>query len=813
MTPRAGRAAWGLFALSLLPPAYGQDRSPSPSRQTITFGGDMDTPPFEYLGADGQAHGFNIELMRVLAREAGVDVRFRLAPWREALQEFEAGRLDVMAMGHSESRAQRYDLLAEIWTLHQVVVFLPGRRTYPQSTAQIRNEIVAVAERARTHEELTKLPDALRPRFRFAPTVAESLRIMARGEATAAGGNVLTLRHTAALMGTRGLVEVPIFSVPYMLTVGKGKAGEYAWIPRGMARLRETGELAALVERHVTVPSPPATWRDFAAPLGALLGLVVLVSGGTVVWNRSLRGQVAARTSDLARLLQEKDRLTRAMVESEGRYRQLVERVHAIVWRADPRTLRFAFVSNEAESMLGHPLARWTEETDFWLAHMHPEDREPARASCAEAVRARKPQEFECRLTAADGRVMWFRAILDVVVEDGEARELIGVMVDVTEGKRLEDQLRQSQKMEAVGRLAGGVAHDFNNLLTAISGYAEILMRRLGEGHALRPKAEAITAAVERAAGLTGQLLAFSRRQVVAPRLLDLNAVVAGFESMLQRVIGEDIRLVTILGPGLLTIKADPGQVEQVLMNLVVNARDAMPQGGTLTIETALSAAGGADAAEPGPRAVLTIRDTGLGMDAETQSHMFEPFFSTKGSGKGTGLGLSTVYGIVQQSRGEITVETAPGKGSTFRVSLPVAEGVPLGPEGLPSLAPPLAGTETILLVEDEDAVRELTREVLDAGGYVVLEARNGPEALELAQAHRGAIDLLLADVIMPRMSGRELAERLRTLRPGTKVLFVSGYTDDAVLRHGVLQDEVPFLQKPFAPRDLEQKVREVLGH
>jgi CheY-like chemotaxis protein len=282
---------------------------------------------------------------------------------------------------------------------------------------------------------------------------------------------------------------------------------------------------------------------------------------------------------------------------------------------------------------------------------------------------------------------------------------------------------------------------------------------------------------------------------------------------MLQRLIGEDIRLVTILGPGLLTIKADPGQVEQVLMNLVVNARDAMPQGGTLTIETALAPGGGAGAVELGPRAVLTVRDTGMGMDAETRSHIFEPFFSTKGPGKGTGLGLATVYGIVQQSRGEVTVETAPGEGSTFHVSLPLAEGVPLVPDAGPGAAPSPAGTETILLVEDEDAVRELTREVLDAGGYEVLEARNGPEALELAQSHRGDIDLLLADVIMPRMSGRELAERLRTLRPGTKVLFVSGYTDDAVLRHGVLQDEVPFLQKPFAPRDLEQKVREVLGH
>jgi PAS domain S-box-containing protein len=810
MNTRAGPPRGGIVLVLFLAAgaAAAQDPGPAPARRII-FGGDAATPPFEYL-EQGEPRGFNVELLRALAREMDAQVVFRLGPWAEILREFEAGNVDVMAMGYSDTRAERYDLLAEIWTLHQVVVFLPGRQAYPRSAEEIGNETVAVAERSRTHDELNRLPEAQRPKFRFARTVGDSISVLARGEATAAGGNGLTLRHAAADLGVRNLVEVPIASVPYMLSARKGKAAEYAWIAAGVARLRETGELARLVEHQLTLRSPAAGWTDFAAPLAGLLAFVLVVAGGTVVWNRSLRRQVAARTSELARLLQEKDRLSRAMVESEGRYRTLVESIHAILWRADARTLHPSFVSKEAEAMLGHPLDRWTSQPGFWVEQMHPDDRPAAYAACAEAAREKRPRVFECRVTAADGHLVWLRGTVHAVEEDGETRELTGVMVDVTEGKRLEEQLRQSQKLEAVGRLAGGVAHDFNNLLTAIAGYAQILMRKLGEGHPVQQKAEAIITAVDRAARLTGQLLAFSRRQVVAPRLLDLNAVVAGFESMLQRVIGEDIRLVTILGRGLLCIKADPGQVEQVLMNLVVNARDAMPKGGTLTIETGLAerSADGAVA----PCVLLSVRDTGLGMDAETRSHIFEPFFSTKGPGRGTGLGLATVYGIVQQSQGHIAVETAPGEGSTFRVYLPLAEGQPPVEEAPGRVPDPAGGTETILLVEDEDAVRELTREVLDAGGYVVLEARNGPDALELAGAHPGAIDLLLADVIMPRMSGRELAERLKTLRPETKVLFVSGYTDDAVLRHGVLQDEVPFLQKPYAPQDLEQKVREVLG-
>ncbi len=380
--------------------------------------------------------------------------------------------------------------------------------------------------------------------------------------------------------------------------------------------------------------------------------------------------------------------------------------------------------------------------------------------------------------------------------------------------RQLEAQLIQAQKMEGIGRLAGGVAHDFNNLLTAILGYADLMESQL-EDEGLRSELREIRLAGERAAALTRQLLAFSRRQVLQPRTLDLNAVVSDVEKMLARVIGEDVTLVTRLDPSLGSVKADPGQLEQVIMNLAVNARDAMPEGGTLTFETA-NALLDADfiavhpGSLPGAHVVLIVTDTGTGMTDEVRSHAFEPFFTTKVKGKGTGLGLATAYGIVKQSGGYITVDSAAGHGTTFRIYLPRVEGTADSARTASSSLLP-TGTETILLVEDEPGVRRLSRTILEAQGYAVLEAASGDEALEVAQSHPGEIHLVATDVIMPGISGRVLWDRLRGLRPNSRVLFMSGYTDDAIARHGVLEPGIAFLQKPFTPLSLAQKVREVL--
>jgi len=418
----------------------------------------------------------------------------------------------------------------------------------------------------------------------------------------------------------------------------------------------------------------------------------------------------------------------------------------------------------------------------------------------------------------SDGRLYTERmTIAPVRDQRGEITHFIAVNAEVTERKHLEQQLRQAQKMEAVGRLAGGVAHDFNNMLTIISGYSGLLLEHPAMAEPLRAYVNEIRSASGRAASLTRQLLAFSRQQVLAPRVLDLNAVVANIEKMLKRLIGEDISLVTVLGESLWPIKADPGQLEQVLLNLVVNARDAMPNGGVLTLETTnvemdRTIARSHFPIKPGPYVLLAVSDTGMGMDAETQARIFEPFFTTKEKGKGTGLGLAMVYGIVKQSGGYIWVYSEAGKGTTFKIYLPrsedeVDESIP-GRSG----AEAQQGTETVLLVEDEEAVRTLVRNVLRKKGYRVLEASQGEEALEFSELYRGRIDLLVTDVVMPQMNGRELARRLVNSRPETKVLYISGYADNAVRSEGGLDSSGAFLQKPFSPEALARKVRELLG-
>ena len=401
-------------------------------------------------------------------------------------------------------------------------------------------------------------------------------------------------------------------------------------------------------------------------------------------------------------------------------------------------------------------------------------------------------------------------------LESAEAVLVTAAIRDISARRKAEAQLLQAQKMEAVGRLAGGVAHDFNNLLGVITGYSELLLNNVGPQHPGSKMVKEIQKAAERAAGLTGQLLAFSRKQVLQPRILDLNEVVADVEEMLRRVIGEDIQLVTTPGAGLGRIRADPGQIEQVLMNLVVNARDAMPKGGGLILETTNVALDDTYAREhpeiqPGQFVMLAVSDTGVGMDAHTQAHIFEPFFTTKEEGKGTGLGLATVFGIVQQSGGSVSVYSQLGMGTTCKVYFPRVEDELSRPSQAPPDAPPTRGTETILLVEDADSLRVMIREILEGVGYTVLESSDPEDALRRVSTLDAPVRLLLTDVVMPRMSGPDLARSVQIARPEIKVLFMSGYTDEAMGLHGVLDAGTRFIQKPFTANALFRKVREAL--
>ncbi|MFZ0801099.1 MAG: PAS domain S-box protein [Terriglobales bacterium] len=430
-----------------------------------------------------------------------------------------------------------------------------------------------------------------------------------------------------------------------------------------------------------------------------------------------------------------------------------------------------------------------------------------------------RPEHIEVRWKRKDEKVITVRLSGRIVHRPEESAEVFEMIAeDVTEQRLLENQFRQAQKMEAVGRLAGGVAHDFNNLLMVIGGYTEVLLENTGKNNGLYPKIEAIHHATERAAGLTRQLLAFSRKQLLELKVVDLNVIVGDMGRLLRPLIGESIELETVPAADLGRTRADAGQIEQVIMNLVVNSKDAMPEGGRLTIRTANANLGGDDLRrehsyiQPGAYVMLSVSDNGHGMDKETQARIFEPFFTTKEKGKGTGLGLSTVYGIIKQSGGYVLVQSEAGQGTTFRIYLPRVE-ESAEPVGTVRISQPQhGGSETVLLVEDEESVRQLVRETLEAKGYTVLEAENGERALHIVTEHSEAIDMLITDVVMPGMSGRELSARLCATHPQTKVLYLSGYTEDAIVHEGVLEAGTAFLQKPFTLQMLSRKVREVLG-
>jgi PAS domain S-box-containing protein len=457
-----------------------------------------------------------------------------------------------------------------------------------------------------------------------------------------------------------------------------------------------------------------------------------------------------------------------------------------------------------AEEIIGRP-----------FSVLCPPDRLAEAEAVLDQVRQGKPTPpFETVRRRKDGRdVEVLLSITPVKGPDGRALWATTIAHDFTEIKRMESQLRQAQKMEAVGRLAGGVAHDFNNLLTVINGYSQVLLGALRGQEKAKEMVEQIHHAGERAAALTQQLLAYSRKQVQQLKVLSLNDLLAKMQKLLRPMIREDVELVVVPGPGLGRIKADPAQLEQVVMNLAVNARDAMPTGGKLTIETRNVMVEESEELEaaPGPHVVLSVTDTGHGMDEETQAHLFEPFFTTKPVGEGTGLGLATVYGIVKQSGGHIKVASAPGQGTTFNVYLPRLEEPTAGERAGPALSQMPRGTETVLLVEDEASVRSLTHYLLSQCGYKVLAASNGVEALEAAAKFAGRIDLLVTDVVMPRMGGPQLAEALRLTVPELRALYLSGYTQDSMLCQGPHESRTGFLGKPFTASDLAAKVRELL--
>jgi len=713
-----------------------------------------------------------------------------LKPYREAQKELPGllQQLEAMVADNSGQLQRARRITAGSQKLLNLLVALP--RGQPEGALA---EGKAVMERLRTDL------GAMR---------SEQERLLAERTARAQAA-----RERGYALIAVGVILAPVGGILAMLLFAAGVA-------RRVERLQDNARRLARGQPL----SPPVSGRDEIGRLEQSLGDAASMLAARESELRKARDELEVRVEERTAELARTNRALQAEIadrkRAEADLRQVNDTLRAVI-QASPLAIvgldldgNVRSWNRAAEEMFG-----WSEQEVLGrpLPTVPEQERQEFEKLLGAAARGEVLTGLERRRRRKDGSTIdvriWTSPLCDAT---GAITGEITIMADFTERKRLEEQLVQAQKMEAVGRLAGGVAHDFNNLLTVISGYGHMLANGLRPGDPLRGCAEEVLKAAERAAALTNQLLAFSRRQSIQPRVVDLNALVANMERMLSRVIGEDIELETVLRPDIGPVRVDPGRIEQVIMNLAANARDAMPHGGKLFIETAnVELSQASDSSQSGLHTslyvMLAISDTGHGMDAETKSRLFEPFFTTKEKGKGTGLGLPTVYGIVKQHEGEIWVYSEPGKGSTFKIYLPRADHAASDGEPASRRARLYRGSETILLVEDEEGVRRLVREVLGLRGYRVLEASSGPQAIEIAGQYHGPIHLLLTDVVMPHMSGGEVAKELRSMRPKIRVLFLSGYTDRVVVDHGVVPVGADFLEKPFTPDVLARKVRAVL--
>jgi two-component system, cell cycle sensor histidine kinase and response regulator CckA len=597
---------------------------------------------------------------------------------------------------------------------------------------------------------------------------------------------------------------------------------------RRALREGELSRAAKIVECELLQQAQGDTWGlrcHCSVPLWAgprMVGVINLIGLGEGSFRddelqmlSGLGDQVALaleRVAAEARSEQYAQQLAERVEVAEAKYRTLMQHANDAIFIVDPAGSVLE-VNQHAEIMLGR--ARQEMVGRSYIDLVSPTSHDAAAVHFRQLLRSGTLHADDIHMRHSDGRQVCGDFSASVVPVQGEL-VVLAIVRDVTERNRLARQFQQAQKMEVVGRLAGGVAHDFNNMLTAILGYSELLLDEFPEGDRRRRDVQEIQKAGQSAAALTRQLLAFSRKQILQAVIVDLNASVRGMDGMMRRLIGEDVRITTRLHSELGRVNADPGQIEQVILNLAVNARDAMPEGGQLAIETS-NADLNEDYADthpgsaPGHYVALEVSDTGHGMDEDTQSHLFEPFFTTKAQGKGTGLGLATVYGIVKQSGGSISVCSEPGRGTTFSVYFPRVEGVLKAAGPGKSVAPAAIGTETVLIVEDDERLRTLARKALERYSYAVIDAASGDEALRLCEIHEGAIDLLLADVVMPGMTGPVLADRLGPLHPAMRVLFTSGYTDKTIVDRGVMAAGAAFIQKPYTPASLARKVRDVL--
>ena len=781
--------------------------------------GWMLSPPFQLTGDDGKPGGLSVDLVREAARRRGINLQWVF--WQDSSESaLRKKAVDLWPLITITPERLKAFHISEPYIESEYTLLVRADSTY-RTVQDFSTATIGLANPSIDVWQLQRHLPGARPLAR--PFLQGVMEEVCQKRSDAAFMDSYTA--ISALLDERACAGLSLrwIAVPEVRSrLGVGATFENRAVADAIREeigaMAAEGKLAAIVGRwgylagqHLESMEATltATRREnrltMAAGLFALLFVVAC-------W-------------EAARITREKNRTKKAegfLREAEQKLRLMANNLKEMVLAYDMNR-KLIYTNASVETLTGYTAADL--EKASLLDWCHPDDQPRMTGHWESLFQGSSMQDEEFRLIAKDGRVKWVAATWGPILDDaGRQIGVQGSNRDITKRKLAEEALRESQeryrqaqKLESIGRLAGGVAHDFNNLLTVINGYSDMILRDLDESDPLRAEIGQIRMAGARAADLTRQLLVVSRKQLIQPTPLDLNKVVAESEEMLRRLLGEDIELKTILSPSLGQVMADLGQIHQVLMNLVANARDAMPDGGSLVLETAEAEIDSSyvedhPEATSGPFVLLAVTDSGNGIDEETSKHIFEPFFTTKGPAQGSGLGLATVYGIVKQSNGWIGFSSQPGKGTAFKIYLPrIDAGLETrADEG--HLHANLGGSETVLLVEDQDEVRGLAIKVLQAYGYHVLEAANGDSALELAGRHPGPIHLLLTDVVLPGMNGRELAERLKKVLPDVKVLYTSGYSYDVMANRGALDRDVAYIAKPYKPDDLASKVREVLA-
>ncbi len=781
--------------------------NPSSSPKAIKVVMDDNYPPYVFRDGSGRLQGILVDQWRLWEGKTGIRADVHAMDWGKALRRMEAGEFDVIdTIFRNESRERVYDFSKPYATLEVPVFFhknisgITDASSLKGFPVAVKNGDAAVDYLSRRGVDRLVGYDSYEEIIRAAREHKIGVFVVDKPPAM----------YFLYKMGIHDQFQVsePLYFGRFHRAVLKGSRPLLAAVEDGFARISPE-ELKEIDRKWLgSATSPRVSLLHVTGAILACLVAILLLAA----WNRTLRKSVERKTAELKKEMTLTSEQAGKLRASEENYRLLVENAgDGIVIIHDGRVL---FVNPGATRIVG--VRQEDVVGTSFLEVIHPEDRERIQGYHVRRMRGEEvPSRYEFRAVTASGETIWVQATVVPTVWEGMDVAL-SFLRDITQQKKLEEELIQSRKMEAIGRLAGGVAHDFNNLLSVIIGYSHLLLSRPGSGAPFSKEIDEIRRAADRAADLTRQLLAFSRKQLLQPRVVSLNDIVTGMTNSLRRLVREDIELTSCLEGGLPPVLVDPVQVEQVILNLAVNARDAMPHGGKLIIGTKAVDLPESFAREhphlvPGGYVELYVSDTGIGMEKGIIPKIFEPFFTTKEQGKGTGLGLASVEGIVSQSRGHVSVESEPGRGTTFRILLPEVEQAPReARKSVPEYAP--GARETILIVEDEPAVRSLVRQVLDSDGFAVLTACDGAEGLRVSREYRGRIRLVVTDVVMPGIDGPALAEEIRRDRPGIKVLFMTGYSADAIGRDGILKEGAELIEKPFTPSDFAGKVRKVLG-